>query len=177
MSANLLLNHQAKKYLMIHAQVDTPAIQPLDQEDEYIQTRLNQEWYTKSSSAGAAKMKRTWFDLLLKLDINQNENHILGPSTIAIANKIKAIIQKDKLIIADLEVRRSNDKEYEFIDADLPRLSLNDVEDMYLFQVQYKLHHLLLELLKDFNNALLLFIRRVVIQNRVKDIQLGVESY
>ncbi|GJY87046.1 hypothetical protein Tco_0501674 [Tanacetum coccineum] len=31
--------------------------------------------------------------------------------------------------------------------------------------------------MKDFNNALLLFIRRVVIQNKVKDIQLGVESY
>ncbi|GJQ96778.1 hypothetical protein Tco_0007917 [Tanacetum coccineum] len=191
------LNAQdAKKSPMIHAQVDTPAIQPLDQEDEYIQTHLNPEWYTKSSSAGAAKRKRTWFDLLLKLDINQNENHILGPSTIAIANNIKAIIQKDELIIAYLEVLTEanwNSDEDEVMEEkyttsitkhyasgykqDLPRLSLNDVEDMYLFQVQYKLHHLLLELLKDFNNALLLFIRRVVIQNRVKDIQLGVESY
>ncbi|GKC50221.1 hypothetical protein Tco_1072966, partial [Tanacetum coccineum] len=43
--------------------------------------------------------------------------------------------------------------------------------------VKDKLHHLLLEFVKDFNNALLLFIRRVMIQNRVKDIQLGVESY
>ncbi|GJZ47641.1 hypothetical protein Tco_0601473 [Tanacetum coccineum] len=33
------------------------------------------------------------------------------------------------------------------------------------------------EFVKDFNNALLLFIRRVVIQNRVDDIQLEVESY
>ncbi|GJV77998.1 putative reverse transcriptase domain-containing protein [Tanacetum coccineum] len=44
--------------------------------------------------------------------------------------------------------KRSDKKEYEFSYADLPRLSLNDVEDI-----------------------------RVVIQNRVKDIQLGVESY
>ncbi|GJV01233.1 hypothetical protein Tco_1334802 [Tanacetum coccineum] len=50
-------------------------------------------------------------------------------------------------------------------------------EDMYLLQVQDKLHHLPLEFVKDFNNALLLFIKRVVIQNSVKDIQLGVESY
>ncbi|GJY26603.1 hypothetical protein Tco_0401329 [Tanacetum coccineum] len=65
-----------------------------------------------------------------------------------------------------LNVRRSDDQECEFSYADLPRLSLNDVEDMYLLQVQDKLHHLPLEFVKDFNNALLLFIRRVVIQNR-----------
>nr|GEW73159.1 hypothetical protein [Tanacetum cinerariifolium] len=39
----------------------------------------------------------------LSLDIDKNENHILGLSTIAIAKKIKAIIQKDWLPIADLE--------------------------------------------------------------------------
>ncbi|GJW16700.1 hypothetical protein Tco_0024136 [Tanacetum coccineum] len=221
----------------------------------------------------------------MKSDIDQNENHILGPSTIAIAKKLKALIQKDELTIADLEgaglerlkQQYQNDVELEYhvdqlnavmlseakwnsdeddvskpiaferhmskntkphpsfynndfyylvslsteekyttyitkhyparyyiqdsrIDffkaemstriegdvysdlnelffTDLPILSLNDVEDMYLRQVQDKLHHLLSEFVKDFNNALLLFIRRVMIQNRVKDIQLGVESY
>ncbi|GKC39240.1 hypothetical protein Tco_1051624 [Tanacetum coccineum] len=72
---------------------------------------------------------------------------------------------------------RSNDKEYEFSYADLPRLSVNDVEDMYLLQVQDRLHHLPLEFMKDFNNALLMFIKRTMIKNRVEDIQLGVESY
>ncbi|GJT79877.1 hypothetical protein Tco_1054219 [Tanacetum coccineum] len=38
-----------------------------------------------------------------KKHIDQNENHILAPSSVAIANKIKAIIKKDKLTIADLE--------------------------------------------------------------------------
>ncbi|GJV97781.1 hypothetical protein Tco_1549358 [Tanacetum coccineum] len=37
-------------------------------------------------------------------------------------------------IFEALNVRRSDDKEYEFSYADLPRLSLNDVEDMYLLQ-------------------------------------------
>ncbi|GJZ48501.1 hypothetical protein Tco_0602333 [Tanacetum coccineum] len=213
---------------------------------------------------GAAKRRTTWFDLLLKSDIDQNENHIIGPSTVAIAKKLKALIQKDDLTIVDLEgavleklkqqckndvefeyhidqlkavvlseamwnsdeddvskprlferhmskntkphpffynnvfyylvslstdekyttsltkhyaaryyirvVKKSDDNEYEFSYVDLPRLSLNDVEDMYLLQVQDKLHHLPLEFVKDFNNALLLFIRRVVIQNRVEDI-------
>ncbi|GKA77893.1 hypothetical protein Tco_0784430 [Tanacetum coccineum] len=74
-------------------------------------------------------------------------------------------------------IRRSDDQEYEFSYGDLPRLSLNDVKDMYFLQVQDKLHHLPLEFVKYLNNALLIFIKRVVIQNRVEDNQLGVESY
>nr|GEV18052.1 putative ribonuclease H-like domain-containing protein [Tanacetum cinerariifolium] len=227
-----------------------------------------------------SQKSKTWFDLFLKSDIDKDENHILGPSTVAIAKKFKELILIDELIIADfkgarlerlkaqykndvelkyhvtqlkasvlseaqiperwskevrcfifealngihhweenridffkvgmsavtegnifsdlriksvvhidvnkkwgygfltsIEVRRSDDKEYEFSYVDLPRLSVNDVEDMYLLYVQDKLHHLLLEFLKDLNNALLMFIRRTVIKNRVEDIQLGVESY
>ncbi|GJU83110.1 hypothetical protein Tco_1285475 [Tanacetum coccineum] len=68
--------------------------------------------------------------------------------------------------LSSIVVRRSDDKEYQFRYANLPRLSLNDVEDMYLLQVQDKLLHILLEFVKDFNNALLLFIKRVMIQNK-----------
>ncbi|GKB64110.1 copia protein [Tanacetum coccineum] len=50
--------------------------------------------------------------------------------------------------LTSIVVRISNDKEYEFSYADLPRLSVNNVEDI-----------------------------RTVIKNRVEDIQLGVESY
>nr|GEX46386.1 hypothetical protein [Tanacetum cinerariifolium] len=69
-----------------------------------------------------------------------------------------------------LNVRRSDEKEYEFSYADLSRPSVNDVEDMYLLQVQDKLHHLPLGSVKDFNNALLMFIKRTVIKNIVEDI-------
>ncbi|GKC13988.1 hypothetical protein Tco_1010770 [Tanacetum coccineum] len=50
-----------------------------------------------------AKRRTTWFDLLLKSNIYQNEDHILGPSTVAIAKKLNEIIQKDELTIAYLE--------------------------------------------------------------------------
>ncbi|GJX40370.1 hypothetical protein Tco_0255360 [Tanacetum coccineum] len=46
----------------------------------------------------------------VKPHIGQNENHILGPSTVAIAKKLKAIIQKDELTIADLEAVLSEAK-------------------------------------------------------------------
>nr|GEU49503.1 DNA-directed DNA polymerase [Tanacetum cinerariifolium] len=72
------------------------------QEDEYNRTRSNPEMYTKSGLVNAVR-KTTWFDLFLKSYIDQNENHILGPSIVMIAKKLKAIIQKDKLTIANPE--------------------------------------------------------------------------
>ncbi|GJY94996.1 copia protein [Tanacetum coccineum] len=73
-------------------------------------------------------------------------------------------------------VKRSDNKEYEFSYADLPRLSLNDVEEMYLLKVQGKLHHLKLDFEMDFINAPLLYIRKVMIKNRVEDVQLGIDK-
>ncbi|GJX74022.1 hypothetical protein Tco_0312617 [Tanacetum coccineum] len=234
---------------VIRVQDETPAMQPLDPVDILIQKHSNSESFLKKS--GLAKRRTTWFDLFLKSDIDKDENHILGPSTIAIVKKFKELIQKDELTIADfagrglerlkmqynndvelkyhnndytylvdlsteekystsitkhyaaryykegiedriperwskevchchfeaLNGRRSDDKKYKFSYADLPRLSVNDVEDMYLLHVQDKLHHLPLEFVKDFNNALFMFIKRTMIKNKVEDIQLGVESY
>ncbi|GJX16736.1 hypothetical protein Tco_0217568 [Tanacetum coccineum] len=86
---------------VVIVQDDTPVMQPLDKADTYIQKHSNPEWFLKKS--GLAKKKTTWFDLLLKSDINKDENHILGPLTVAIAQKFKELIQKDELSIADLE--------------------------------------------------------------------------
>ncbi|GJU47261.1 hypothetical protein Tco_1204527 [Tanacetum coccineum] len=48
--------------------------------------------------------------------------------------------------LSSIVIRRSYKKEYTFSYADLHRLNLNDIEDMYLLKVQDKLHHLELEL-------------------------------
>ncbi|GJZ04962.1 hypothetical protein Tco_0538237 [Tanacetum coccineum] len=199
---------------IVIVQDGTPSMQPLDKTYILIQKHSNPKWFLKMS--GLAKRRTTWFDLFLKSDIDKDENHILGPSIVAIAKKLKELIQKDELTIADLRaqryrrlrcclkldhlnntivestkttslfyyqrlhlpcgsqpeekyttsitkhyaaryhkegiedmipkevyhyhfkalnVRRSNDKEYEFSYAYLPRLSMNDVEDMYLLQL------------------------------------------
>ncbi|GKE05990.1 hypothetical protein Tco_1398008 [Tanacetum coccineum] len=83
---------------------DTPAMQPLDKADTLIQKHSNPEWFPKKSRL--AKRRTTWFDLFLKSDIDKDENHILGPSTVAIAKKFKELIQKDELTIAYLEGER-----------------------------------------------------------------------
>ncbi|GJU68417.1 hypothetical protein Tco_1254676 [Tanacetum coccineum] len=97
--------------------------------------------------------------------------------TTSITKHYAARYYKEGIEDAIPERWRADDQEYKFSYADLPRQTLNDVEDMYLLQVQDKLHHLLLEFVKDFNNALLMFIKRVVIKIRVEYIHLGVESY
>ncbi|GJW42245.1 hypothetical protein Tco_0071044 [Tanacetum coccineum] len=52
-------------------------------------------------------------------------------------------------------------KDFFKAEIDLSRLSLNDIEEIYLLRVQGKLHYLKLEFKIDFINALLIYIRRV----------------
>nr|GEV18916.1 hypothetical protein [Tanacetum cinerariifolium] len=77
--------------------------------------------------------------------------------------------------LTSIVVKRSDAKEYEFNEAGLPRLSLNYIKDMYLLKIRGVFHHLNAEV--DFINVNFLYIRRIVIKNRIEDIQLGVKSY
>nr|GEV73976.1 hypothetical protein [Tanacetum cinerariifolium] len=60
---------------------------------------------------------------------------------------------------------------------DYKRLRIQDIEDMLLLLVQGKLTNLTVEECFAFNVSLRMFTRSVVIQRRVEDLQLGVESY
>nr|GEY39093.1 hypothetical protein [Tanacetum cinerariifolium] len=177
--------------------------------------------YIPNAKLWLAKRRTTWFDLFLKSNIDQDDNHILGPSAVSIAKKFKELIQKDKLTIAYLEgtglerlkVQYNNDVELEYhviqlkaavlseaqwnkeryatsiikyyvaryykegIEDRIPKRWSKDVHHYHFGALNDKLHHLPLEFVKDFNNALLMFIRRNLMKNMVEDIQLGVESY
>ncbi|GKA59067.1 hypothetical protein Tco_0758380 [Tanacetum coccineum] len=61
--------------------------------------------------------------------------------------------------------------------CDFPRLRINDIEDMLILIVQNKLTNLSSDYVSDFAIALRMFTRSMVIQKRVEDLQLGVESY
>ncbi|GJV96471.1 hypothetical protein Tco_1548048 [Tanacetum coccineum] len=77
------------KSLVVQAQVqeDTHTDQPQDHEDTYVQQHPNVGWFTKKLGSENDKRRTTWF----------------GPSTVAIAKKLKELIQKDELTIAYLE--------------------------------------------------------------------------
>ncbi|GJY50696.1 hypothetical protein Tco_0441543 [Tanacetum coccineum] len=91
--------------LVVIVQDDTPALQPLDQADILIQKHSKPECFPKKSGTDP---RRT----------------MLFNSRSRGADRIRTT-----------KVRRSDDKEYEFSYVDLPRLSVNDVEDIYLLQV------------------------------------------
>nr|GFA59910.1 hypothetical protein [Tanacetum cinerariifolium] len=76
-----------------------------------------------------------------------------------------------------ITVRRDDDKLYKFKEGDFKRLRLQDIEDMLLLLVQGKLSNLTVEECFAFNVSLRMFTRSIVIQRRVEDLQLGVESY
>ncbi|GJV50967.1 hypothetical protein Tco_1446708 [Tanacetum coccineum] len=117
---------------MVIIQDDTPAMQPLDKANILIQKHSKPEWFPKKS--GLAKRRTAWFDIFLKSDIDKDENHILGPSTIAIAKKFKELIQKDELTIADFEgtglerlkVQYNNDGELEYHVCQLKAVVLSE---------------------------------------------------
>nr|GFB35763.1 hypothetical protein [Tanacetum cinerariifolium]GFB37565.1 hypothetical protein [Tanacetum cinerariifolium] len=62
-------------------------------------------------------------------------------------------------------------------EGDYKRLRIQDIEDMLLHLIQGKLTNLTVEECFAFNVSLRIFTRSIVIQRRVEDLQLGVESY
>ncbi|GJU19334.1 hypothetical protein Tco_1152676 [Tanacetum coccineum] len=76
-----------------------------------------------------------------------------------------------------ITIRRDDDILYKFKEGDFHRLRIQDIEDMLLLLVQGKLTNLNVEERLAFNVSLRMFTRSVVIQRRVEDLQLGVESY
>nr|GFA64654.1 hypothetical protein [Tanacetum cinerariifolium] len=76
-----------------------------------------------------------------------------------------------------ITVRRDDDKLYKFKEGDFKRLRIQDIKDMLLLLVQGKLTNLTIEECFAFNVSLRMFTRSIVIQRRMEDFQIGVESY
>ena len=100
-----------------------------------------------------------------------HESHIV--SIMEIHDKAKWDYTFMKLIF----VKRQDERLYKFSKADIPDLNMNDIEDMYLEKIERRMQHYTWELQYNFISALLLYIRRLIIQERVEYLQLGVESY
>ncbi|GKC57288.1 hypothetical protein Tco_1084886 [Tanacetum coccineum] len=77
----------------------------------------------------------------------------------------------------EIKVRKEVQQLYTFKEGDFPRLRLQDIEDMLLLLVQQRLTNLTIDEQFDLNVALHMYTIRIVIQRRVEDLQLGVESY
>ncbi|GJY20720.1 hypothetical protein Tco_0393286 [Tanacetum coccineum] len=76
-----------------------------------------------------------------------------------------------------ITIRKDDDKLYTFKEGDFKRLRLQDIEYMPILLVQGKLTNLNVDDRLTFGVSLRMFTRSIVIQKRVEDLQLGIESY
>ncbi|GJX71698.1 hypothetical protein Tco_0308869 [Tanacetum coccineum] len=72
---------------------------------------------------------------------------------------------------------RADYQEYKISEKDFKSLHLNDFEDLFLLNIQEKLNHLPKTDKTSLYTAVNMWIRNLVIRNRVGDLQLGIESY
>ncbi|GJT10604.1 hypothetical protein Tco_0857646 [Tanacetum coccineum] len=79
--------------------------------------------------------------------------------------------------LREIILRRADYKEYKISEKDFKNLHPNDFEDLYLLNIQDKLNHLSKSDKIHLHTAVNMWIRNLVIRNRVGDLQLGIESY
>ncbi|GJU03786.1 hypothetical protein Tco_1114124 [Tanacetum coccineum] len=96
---------------------------------------------------------------------------ILGVKSVSV-NKLHGYGHLEEIV-----VKRSDQQLYKFKEGDFVDLNLNNIEDMLLLAIQHKLFHLDGNVIVDFIVALRMFTRSLILKRRVKDLQLGVESY
>ncbi|GJT67788.1 disulfide-isomerase-like protein [Tanacetum coccineum] len=151
----------------------TFVVQPAASKDlEYLKHGNTEKKYALSlSKVKAARENRQWF---YKGSIGHTSAH-------EVYSKIKIIsVQRISVgkrygygYLKETVVKRAHQKEYTFMEANFPRLNLNDIKDLYLRKIQDKIHNLDGVDEYDLINALLLYIRRIVIKKIVEDAQLG----
>ncbi|GKC70965.1 hypothetical protein Tco_1116848 [Tanacetum coccineum] len=79
--------------------------------------------------------------------------------------------------LRDIILCRADYKEYKISEKDFKNLHPNDFEDLYLLNIQDKLNHLCKSDKIHLYTAVNMWIRNLVIRNRVGDLQLGIESF
>nr|GFA23823.1 hypothetical protein [Tanacetum cinerariifolium] len=107
----------------------------------------------------------------------ESARDVYSKRRIIVATELKIVEWHSYKHLDWITIRRDDDKLYKFKGGDFKRLRIQDIEDMLLLLVQRKLTNLTVEERFAFNISLRMFTRSIVIQRRVEDLQLGVESY
>nr|GEV36397.1 hypothetical protein [Tanacetum cinerariifolium] len=151
---------------------------------EYLRGGASSRKYTKSvtktKAAGYGHIK--WIEDLvprtmwIQEPINYGKHALWGRWIISVTD-LKIVEWHNYKHLDWILGHRDDDKIYKFKEGDFKRLCLQDIEDMLLLRVQGKLSNLTVEEHFAFNVSLWMFTRSIVIQQRVEDLQLGIESY
>nr|GEV93554.1 hypothetical protein [Tanacetum cinerariifolium] len=151
--------------------------QPQDTSEPNMAKTLNPEWYDKDALKGIkhwAERRKLWH----KSQVNKFSKHnvysikkILGVKSVSV-KKLHRYGHLEEIVM-----KRVDRQLYKFKEGDFVDLHMNDIKYMLILAVQHKLFHLTDSDIFDFIVALCMFTRSLVIKKRVKDLQLGVESY
>ncbi|GJS37683.1 hypothetical protein Tco_0536065 [Tanacetum coccineum] len=106
-----------------------------------------------------------------------SSKYVYSRRRIIAVTRLKIMKMYDYSHLEEIEVCQDDHKLYTFKEGDFKRLRLQYIEDMLLLLVQQKLTNLTIDERYSLNVALRMFTRLIVIQRRVEDLQLGVESY
>nr|GFB45794.1 hypothetical protein [Tanacetum cinerariifolium] len=148
---------------------------------EYLRGGTSSQKYTtsvtKTKAADYGHIK--WIeDLLYGFTVNRESAlDVYSKNRIIAVTNLKIVEWHNYKHLDWISVHRDDDKIYKFKKGDFKGLRLQDIGDMLLLLVQGKLLNLTVEERFAFNVSLRMFTRSIVIQRRVEDLQLGVESY
>nr|GEV94706.1 hypothetical protein [Tanacetum cinerariifolium] len=133
--------------------------------------------YDKDDTLGTSHL-RPKCQLFCRSQINRFSKHDVY-STMKILSVISVKVDKQfgYGYLQEIVARRANRKLYTFKEGDFTKLHLNDIEEMLLLYVHNKLFNLDGDDIVELVVALRMFTRRIIIQKRVEDVQLSVESY
>ncbi|GJW28919.1 putative ribonuclease H-like domain-containing protein [Tanacetum coccineum] len=106
----------------------------------------------------------------------ESRHDVYSTKHILAVTQVKVMRKHSYGYLKEIVVRADNDL-YTFKEGNFLHLCINDIEDMLLLVVQNRLTNLSGDDVSDFAIALRMFTRSLVIHKRVKDLQLGVESY
>ncbi|GJR93766.1 hypothetical protein Tco_0265940 [Tanacetum coccineum] len=107
----------------------------------------------------------------------QSRGDVYSTKRILAVTHVKVMRKHGYEYLEEIVVRRADNVLYRFKEGDFLRLRINDIEDMLILMVQNRLINLSGDDVADFAIALRMFTKSLVIQKRVEDLQLGVESY
>ncbi|GJR31613.1 hypothetical protein Tco_1107845 [Tanacetum coccineum] len=141
---------------------------------DYDEQPADKEVTKADCQAARAEERRISFNELMDIPI---DFFAFVLNRLNIQDLTQAILKYDYGHLEEIEVRRDDQELYKFREGDFSRLHLQDIDDMLLLLVQQKLTNLAIDKRYDLNMSLRMYTRHIVIQRRVEDLQLGVESY
>nr|GEV35250.1 hypothetical protein [Tanacetum cinerariifolium] len=120
---------------------------------------------------------KTWYLVQCGFKNQESARDVYSKRRIIVVTELKIVEWYSYKHLDWITVRRDDDKLYKFKEGGFKRLRIQDIEDMLLLLVQGKLTNLTVKERLALNVSLRMFTRSIVIQRRVEDLQLGVESY